>query len=246
MAKATDGRYLAGGHALLPLLKHRLDHPSDLIDLGAIAELKGMAVAGGMLTIGAMTTHAEVTNSDVVRASIPALADLAAGIGDPQVRNRATLGGSVAGSGPTADYPAALLGLGATIHTDRRQIEADDFFIGTSKPVLGKGEIVIAVAFPVPEKAAYVKFPGLASRYPLAGVFVGKFLNGVRVAVTGAGPCVFRHPDMERALATDFAPGAIEGLRIPVAGLRSDLHASAEYRAHLVGVVARRAVAACG
>ncbi len=244
MATAADGRFLAGGHALLPALKLRLDHPTDLIDLGAIAELNGVTKAGGILTIGAMTPHAEVANSGVVRACIPALANLAAGIGDPQVRNRATLGGSVAGN-PTADYPAALLGLGATIHTDLRRIAADDFFVGTSKTALGKGEIVTAVAFPVPEKAAYAKFSGLASRYAIAGVFVGRSSKGVRVAVTGAGPCVFRHLDMERALAAEFAPRAIEGLRILVAGLRSDLHASAEYRAQLIGVMARRAIAAC-
>jgi carbon-monoxide dehydrogenase medium subunit len=245
LGQAEDGKLMAGGMTLIPTLKQRLAQPSDIIDLGKIAELRGIRRDGSNLVIGAMTKHAEVAASNEVRGAIPALADLAEGIGDPQVRNRGTIGGSIANADPAADYPAAVLGLGATIQTDKRQIKGDDFFTGLFETALEPGEIITAVSFPIPEKAAYVKFPNPASRYAVVGVFVARTGGGVRVAVTGAGPSVFRVTEMEQALGSNFSPDAIKGVKVPTDGLNSDIHASAEYRAHLVNVMARRAVTAC-
>ena len=239
-----DAKLVAGGITLIPTMKQRLASPSDLVDLGGIAELKGIRGEGGGLAIGAMTTHAEVARSSLVQQTIPALAKLAGLIGDPQVRNRGTLGGSIANNDPAADYPAALVGLGATVKTDRRQIKADDFFQGLFSTVLEDGEIITSVSFPKPERAAYVKFRNPASRYAMVGVFVAKSGGGVRVAVTGAGPGVFRVPAMEQALAGSFTADAIKSISVPADNLNSDIHGSAAYRAHLVGVIARRAVAA--
>jgi carbon-monoxide dehydrogenase medium subunit len=243
---ATDGRFLAGGHTLIPTLKQRLASPSDLIDLGAIGELKGIRQEGDALVVGATTPHAEVAESEIVRSTIPALAHLAEHIGDAQVRNRGTIGGSIANNDPASDYPAAVLGLNATVHTNQREIAADDFFLGMFETALGEHEIITAVRFPRPAKAGYVKFPNPASRYAIVGVMVAQTGGGVRVAVTGAGPCVFRLPDFEQALAANFAPGALDGLSVSSANLNTDIHASAEYRAHLVKVMAKRAVQAAG
>ena len=246
LGSADDGKIVAGGMTLIPTLKQRLAQPSDLIDLAAIDGLKGISEDGGAVVVGAMTTHAEVASNATVQSKIPALASLADGIGDVQVRNRGTIGGSIANNDPAADYPAALVGLGATVRTSKREIAADDFFTGMFETALVEDEIVTAVAFPVPDKAAYAKFPNPASRYAIVGVFVAQGGGGVRVAVTGAGPSVFRSSDMESALASDFSAGAIEGVSVSADGLNSDIHASAEYRAHIVGVMARRAVAAAG
>ena len=244
---ASDGSFMAGGQTLIPTLKQRLASPSDVIDLRGIAELSGIRQDGNDIVIGAMTTHAAVAASDVVRQAIPALADLADGIGDPQVRNCGTIGGSVANNDPAADYPAALLGLGATVCTDRREIAADDFFTGMFETALDEGEIVTSVRFPAPETAAYVKFPNPASRYAIVGVFVARTTGGgVRVAVTGAAGCVYRETAMEAALEGNFSAAALDGMTASADDLNEDIHASAEYRAHLVGVMARRAVAACG
>jgi carbon-monoxide dehydrogenase medium subunit len=241
---ATDGKLLAGGMTLIPVMKQRLAMPSDVVDLGGIADLASIAIDGAALVIGAMATHDAVANSADVRKAIPALAELAAGIGDPQVRNRGTLGGSIANNDPAADYPAAVLGLGATIHTDRRRIAADDFFTGLFETALEDDEVIVKVSFPVPDKAGYAKFKQRASGYALAGVMVSKDPAGVRVAVTGAGPCVFRVIEMEVALTARFRPEALAGLEVPADGLNADIHGSPEYRAHLIGVMARRAVAA--
>ena len=243
---AEDGTLMAGGQTLIPTLKQRLAAPTDVIDLTGIADIVGVAVEGGQVTVGAMTTHAEVAASHEVRSAIPALAALADGIGDPQVRNRGTLGGSIANNDPAADYPAALLGLGAVVITNAREIGADDFFTGMFETALDDGEIVTAVRFPVPRAAAYVKFPNPASRYAIVGVFVARTGDGVRVAVTGAGPGVFRVPEMEAALAANFSADAVAGIAVAPDDLNADLHASADYRASLVTTMAKRAVAAAG
>jgi len=245
--KAKEGKLIAGGMTLLPTLKQRLASPSDLVDLAGVKELKGIKADGKTVTIGAMTRHVEVATSKDVAAKIPALAALAGGIGDAQVRNRGTIGGSIANNDPAADYPAGCLGLGATIKTNQREIKADDFFAGLFETALKDGEIVTSVSFPVPEKAAYMKFANPASRYATVGVFVAKTASGVRVAVTGAGANgVFRVAEMEKALSAKFSASALDGIKIAAGGLNSDIHASAEYRAHLIGVMAKRAVAACG
>ena len=241
-----ESRYLAGGHTLLPSMKLRLAHPSDLVDIGRIAELRGIKIEGGAVVIGGGTPHGDVATSAAVVKAIPALARLAGGIGDPQVRNRGTIGGSLANSDPAADYPAAVLGLGATIKTDGREIKADDYFKGLFETALKDGELITSVSFPGAEKAGYAKFANPASRYAIVGVFVAKIGGGVRVAVTGAGACAFRQRDMEKALSANFSVGAIEGIKVSATGLNSDLHASAEYRAHLVGVMAKRAIQAAG
>ncbi len=246
LAAAKDGRLLAGGMTLLPTVKQRLASPSDLVDLAGLTELRGIRAENGGLGVGAMTTHAEVAHSPDVRKTIPVLAALAESIGDPQVRNRGTIGGSIANNDPAADYPAAVLGLDATVVTNKRKIKADDFFKGLFETALGEDEIVTAVHFPRPEKAAYVKFPSPASRYALVGVLVAKTAGGVRVAVTGAGACVFRVKEMEEALAKSFTADAVKGIKIPSKGLNSDLHGGADYRAHLISVLAGRAVTACG
>jgi aerobic carbon-monoxide dehydrogenase medium subunit len=244
LAAKPEARVLAGGQTLIGTLRMRLVQPSDLIDLSGIPELKGIRADASRITIGAMTTHAEVAASDAVRRAIPALAHLAEGIGDRQVRNMGTLGGSLANSDPAACYPAGALGLGATIVTDKRSIPADQFFTGMFETALAAGEIITAVEFPVAKRAAYVKFVQPASRFALVGVFVSDGPAGVRVAVTGAGPSAFRVKAMEDALAKQFSPDALKGLTVPPSGLNSDIHASAEYRSHLIGVIARRAVAA--
>ena len=241
---ASDGKLLAGGHTLIPTLKQRLASPSDIIDLGAIAELKGVRQEGDRLIIGALTTYSEVVESETARTMIPALAQLASHIGDSQVRNRGTIGGSIANNDPASDYPAAVLGLNATVRTNQREIAADDFFRGMFETALGDDEVITAVSFPKPDRAGYAKFPNPASRYAIVGVMVAQTGGGVRVAVTGAGPCVFRLPDFEQALAGNFSADAIKDLSVSPDGLNTDIHASAEYRAHLVNVMARRAVAA--
>ena len=238
-----DASYLAGGQTLIPTLKHRLRQPSVLIDLSAIAALNGISVTSDAVTIGAGVCHTDVAASPQIRKSIPALAQLAAQIGDPQVRNRGTLGGSIANNDPASDYPGALVGLGATVHTTAREIAADVFFAGMFETALEPDELVVSVAFPAPRRAAYLKFRNPASRYAIVGVMVAETAQGIRVAVTGAGTCVFRVPEIEAALAAKFSIGAIQNIRIPPGELNADIHATAEYRAHLVGVMAERAVA---
>ncbi|WP_114859688.1 FAD binding domain-containing protein [Azospirillum brasilense] len=246
LGQFEDPKLLGGGQTLLPTLKQRLARPSDLIDLGQIPELQGIREEAGGLTVGAFTRHAQVAHSETVQRVIPALASLAEGIGDRQVRNMGTLGGSICNADPSADYPAAVVALKATVRTDRREISCDDFFTGMFETALEPGEIVTAVHFQKPDKAAYAKFRNPASRYAIVGVFVAVFGSEVRVAVTGAGPSVFRADDMEAALAQDFRADALNGASVPAAGLNADIHASADYRAHLVRVMARRAVEACG
>jgi carbon-monoxide dehydrogenase medium subunit len=237
-----EARLLAGGMTLLPALKQRLAGPSDLIDLAGMPDLDGIAVTASEIRIGAMTTHAAVAHSAEIIARLPALAALAEGIGDPQVRHRGTIGGSISNADPAADYPAALVGLGATVVTDRREIAGDDFFTAMFETALEPGEIVRQVRFPIPLAAGYAKFPNPASRYAVVGAFVARTAGGVRVAITGAGPSVFRLPEMEAALNASFAPAAIAGIAVPADDLNSDPHASAEYRAHLVGVMTARAI----
>ena len=242
-----NGKLMAGGQTLIPTMKQRLASPGTVVDLGGVKDLGGIKVEGNAVVIGATTTHAAVASSKDVAAKIKALAELADGIGDRQVRNLGTIGGSIANNDPAADYPAAALGLGATITTNQRKIAADAFFKGLFETALEPGEIITSVSFPAAEKAAYMKFRNPASRYAIVGVFVAKTAGGVRVAVTGAGQGgVFRVPEMEKALAADFSAKAIEGVKVPATNLNSDIHASAEYRAHLIGVMARRAVAAAG
>jgi carbon-monoxide dehydrogenase medium subunit len=238
----SEARAMSGGMTLIPTLKQRLAKPSDVVDLGGIKELAGIKAEGGGLTIGGMTRHADVASSAEVKSTIPALAHLAGHIGDPAVRNRGTIGGSVANSDPAADYPAAVLALNATITTTAGKHAADGFFKGLFETALKDGELITSISFPKPEKAAYMKFPNPASRYAMVGVFVAKTAGGVRVAVTGAGPCAFRVKAMEEALSKNFSSAAIKDIKIPSGDLNSDIHASAEYRAHLVGVMARRAV----
>lgn len=240
-----DATALAGGQSLIPAMKHELAAPGGLVSLQEVGEMRGIRMEDGALRVGAMTTHTEMAESAAVRDAIPALAQMAGIIGDPQVRNRGTLGGSVAHADPSADYPAALVALGATVETDRRKISADDFFTGMFATALEPDELVVAVHFPIPEKAAYAKFASPASKYAIVGVMVASGPAGVRVAVTGAGLQVFRQSDMEAALAASFTPGAVDGIAQSPDGLTSDLEAGAEYRAHLVGVMTRRAVSAC-
>lgn len=242
LAAAADGKLLAGGQTLIAAMKLRLASPSDLIDLRDIAELRGIRKESGALVIGAMTTHAQIAESAEVAKAIPALAHLAGGIGDRMVRNMGTLGGSVANNDPAADYPAAVLALGATIATNQRKITADDFFTGMYETALEPGEILTSIAFPLPKRAGYIKFNNPASRYAIVGVCVAHTANDVRVAVTGAGPSVFRVPAMEAALAKKFSPDAIADIKVPADDLSSDIHASAEYRAHLITVIAKRVV----
>jgi carbon-monoxide dehydrogenase medium subunit len=247
LAADSDAKALAGGQTLLPTMKQRLASPSAIVDLGKIAGLDGISREGDAIVIGAMTPHADVATNAAVHQAIPALAALAEGIGDPQVRNKGTIGGSLANNDPAADYPAAALALGATIVTNKREIAADTFFKGLFETALEPGEIIVKVRFPIPQKAAYVKFPNPASRYALVGVFVARTAGGVRVAVTGAGANgVFRANAIEAALASNFSAAALANIKIPADGLNSDIHADAAYRAHLIGVLAKRAVAAAG
>ncbi len=246
LTNASDGTLMGGGMTLLPTLKQRLASPSDVIDLAGVSGLSGISEDGGAIVIGAMTTHAEVASNAAVTTKIPALAVLAETIGDPQVRNRGTIGGSIANNDPAADYPAALVGLGATVRTNKREIAADDFFTDLFETALGDDEIITAVSFPVPDKAGYAKFPNPASRYAIVGVMASTGPAGIRVAVTGAGSCVFRAAEMEAALGGGFSADALSDASVSADGLNSDIHASAEYRANLVAVMARRAVAAAG
>lgn len=237
-----EARPMSGGMTLIPTLKQRLAKPSDVVDLGGIKELAGIKVEGNNVVVGGMTRHYDVSVSPEVKSNIPALAHLAGHIGDPAVRNRGTMGGSVANNDPAADYPSAVLALNATVTTNTRTIKADDFFKGLFETALQDGELITSISFPKVDKAGYMKFPNPASRYAMVGVFVAKTGNTVRVAVTGAGPCVFRVKAMEEALAKDFSSAAIKDIKVPADGLNSDIHGSAEYRAHLVTVMARRAV----
>ncbi len=247
LTKQEEAKLLAGGHTLIPTMKLRLAGPKNLVDLSKVEGLTGIEMSGRSLTIGAMTPHVEVATSAVVKESIPALAHLASLIGDPAVRHRGTIGGSIANNDPNADYPAACLGLGATIITNKRRIAADEFFQGLFTTALEDDEIITKIQFPKPNKAAYVKFPNPASRYALVGVFVSKRSSEIRVAVTGAGSNgVFRVTSFEEALKKRFGAKSLEGMTVPADGMASDIHGSAEYRAHLIGVLARRAVAAAG
>jgi len=242
--KAGDGKYVSGGMTLIPAMKLRLAAPTDLVDLRHVPELKGIKVSGKAVTIGAGTTHAEVAANEKLKAVCPALSHLASMIGDPHVRHMGTIGGSIANNDPAADYPAAMLALGATIVTNKREIAAEKFFTGLFETALKDGEIVTAVRFTAPARAGYEKFRNPASRYAMTGVFVAKGKDGVRVAVTGAGDDgVFRAKDMEAALAKRFDAAALDGIKVSPANMMSDIHASAEYRANLVVVMARRAVA---
>ena len=239
-----DARYLAGGQSLVQAMKLRLSSSERLVDLGGIAELKGIRLDGGAVVVGAMSTHASVAASAEVRKTIPALAELAGGIGDPMVRNMGTLGGSIANADPAADYPAGVLGLAATIKTNQRSIAADDFFTGLYETALKPGELITAVSFPAAQRAAYVKYKQPASRFALVGVFVAQTAGGVRVAVTGAASSVFRCKPLEDALARSFTPEAAKAVKLSADGLNADLHGSAAYRAAMISVMASRAVAA--
>ena len=242
---AEDSKFVSGGMTLIPTMKQRLAAPSDLIDLRHVADMKGISVSGGKVRIGAATTHADVASSSELKGACPAICDLAAQIGDPHVRHMGTIGGSIANNDPAADYPAAMLALGGTIVTSKREVAAEDFFTGMFETALEDDEIVTAVTFDLPEKAAYAKFRNPASRYAMAGVFVAKTAGGARVAVTGAGSNgVFRHEGMEQALSGNWSADALSGTSVDASGMLSDLHGSAEYRANLVKVMAKRAVAA--
>ncbi len=244
MKKSKDGKYLGGGHTLLPTMKQGLASPKDIIDLTAIKGFGGIKVSKTMVSIGAGTTHAEVATSSAIKKAIPALAQMAGKIGGVHVRHKGTIGGSIANNDPAADYPSACLGLGAIIETNTRKIEADKFFTGMFQTALKKGEIIKAVHFPVPKVASHQKFPNPASRYAMVGVFLSHGAKGVRVAVTGAAPCAFRAKDIEAALSKDFSAKAAAGVKVSAKGLMTDMHASAAYRAHLISVLAGRAVAA--
>src|SRR5262247_4065616 len=244
LAKNEDAKLLAGGHSLIPVMKLRLARPSAIIDLSRVEGLSGVELKGRSIVIGAMTKHNDVATSPVVQEALPALASVPASIGDPQVRNVGTLGGSIANNDPNADYPAACLGLGATIITNKRRVVADEFFTGMFETALEPDEIITKVQFPIAKKAAYQKFKHPASGFALVGVFAAKRGPDIRVAVTGAGANgVFRVTAFEDALKKRFAAISLEGLSVPADGLNSDIHASAEYRAHLIGVLARRALA---
>lgn len=238
-----DALYLAGGQTLIPTLKQRLAQPSTLVDLSGIPGLKGIKVSSNTVVIGATTTHAEVTASAEMRKAIPALADLASLIGDAQVRNLGTIGGSIANADPAADYPAAVVGLGATVKTDRREIAGDDFFTGLFETALQPGELIVSVSFPVPSAAAYEKLHNPASGYAVVGVMVAKTKDGVRVGVTGAGPSAFRETGLEKILGKDFSATALKGAEISAGDLNNDLHATAAYRANAVRILTERAVA---
>ncbi len=239
-----ESKIVAGGMTLLPTMKQRLARPQTLIDINRILSLGGISKEGGVILIGAMTRHADVACSSVLRDCIPGLADLAGGIGDPQVRNRGTIGGSVANNDPAADYPAGLVGLGATVITDRREMLADDFFTGMFETALEEDEIITTVRFPIPKRSVYMKLPNPASRYAIVGVMVAETHDGIRVAVTGAASSVFRIEEMETALQKEFTADAIASIALDGAEFNEDIHASAEYRAHLVNVMARRSVTA--
>ncbi len=238
-----EAKALAGGQTFIPVLKQRLNKPSTVVDLSKLG-LSGITVAGDKIVIGAMTRHADIASNPDIQAKIPGLAHQASLIGDEAVRHRGTMGGSLANNDPAACYPSAILALGGTIKTDRRSIAADDFFQGMFTTALEQGEIITSIELPIPQKSAYEKFRNPASRYAIVGVFVAKHASGVRLAITGAGQGgVFRHTEMEKALSANFSPDAINGIVTPADDLNSDIHASSEYRAHLIGVVSKRAVA---
>jgi carbon-monoxide dehydrogenase medium subunit len=244
-AQKGEGRYLAGGQSLVQAMKLRLTAPSDLIDLGSIQDLKSLKVEGNAVVVGAMVRHAEVAASSSVKKAIPSLCALASMIGDRQVRHMGTIGGSLANSDPAADYPAAALALNATIVTNKRKIEADKFFTGLYETALEPGELITSVSFQIPKRGAYMKFRNPASRFALVGVFVADFGSGnVRVGITGAGASAFRQTEMEKALSSKFAPEAVANIKVKPDGLNNDLHASPEYRAHLITVMCKRAVEA--
>lgn len=239
-----EAKAIAGGQTFIPVLKQRLARPTALVDLSNLG-LTGIAAEPGKITIGAMTTHHQIESDEDVKRSIPGLAKMASWIGDTQVRHRGTMGGSLANNDPSACYPSAVLAIGATIHTDHRSIPADEFFQGMFTTALEPGELITAIEFPIPEKSNYEKFRNPASRYAMVGVFVAKGPAGVRVAITGAGQGgVFRHTEMEQALTANWSADAIRDIKTPADGLNGDIHASPEYRAHLIGVMARRAVSA--
>ena len=242
---ASGAQVLAGGQTLLPAMKMRLSQPGHIADLGGVKELAGIEPSGNSVVIGAMTRHMDVANSNTVKSMIPALADLASHIGDRQVRAMGTLGGSLANNDPSACYPSAVLGLGATVHTDKRRIEADDFFLGMFTTALEPGELITAVSFPQPKTACYMKFVQAASRFALVGVFLAQTDHGVRVAVTGASQGVFRHKGLEDALNKSFTVASAAAVHIDADGLNADIHASAGYRANLISVLTQRAVAHC-
>jgi len=245
LVKTGDAKLLSGGMTLIPAMKTRLAAPSDLVDLAHVADLKGIKISGKTVTIGAGTTHAEVAGHEKLKSVCPAITHLASHIGDPHVRHKGTIGGSIANNDPAADYPSAMLALGATITTNKRSIPADKFFKGLFETALKDGEIVTSVSFTAPAKAGYAKFPNPASRYAMTGVFVAKGKDGVRAAVTGAGDSgVFRSKPIEAALAKKFEASALDGVTVPAGNLMTDLHASADYRASLVVVMAKRAVMA--
>jgi carbon-monoxide dehydrogenase medium subunit len=239
-----EGRYLAGGQSLVQAMKLRLSSPTDLIDLGTIKELAGIKVSGGSVEIGAMTRHADVAGSSEIKKAIPSLAALAGMIGDRQVRHMGTIGGSLANSDPAADYPAAVLALNATITTNKRKIPCDQYFKGLYETALEPGELITSVTFQAPKRGAYMKFRNPASRFALVGVYVADFSGTVRVGVTGAGASAFRQTEMEKALSSKFAPEAVASIKVKPDGLNNDLHASPEYRAHLITVMCKRAVEA--
>ena len=245
MQKSDDGKFVAGGQTMLPTMKHRLAMPSDVIDLGGVKELVGICVEGDTVIIGAMTTHAAVAASSEVQNAIPALAKLAGNIGDPAVRNRGTIGGSIANHDPAADYPAAVIALGATVKTNKREIPGDEFFTDMFETALEEDEIIVSVGFPIAEAAAYMKFENPASRYAIVGVFVAKTGGAVRVGVTGATSRAHRGMRLEEALDGQLDASAIDAVEMPVEKMNNDIHASAEYRAHLVKVMTKRAVEAC-
>jgi len=243
---AVDGKdepkFLAGGQSLIPVMKLDMAQPSDLVSLAGVAELKEIKLDGDELVVGAMATHAEVAGSDIVKKAIPAIAHMAGHIGDAQVRNRGTMGGSVAHADPAADYPAALVALAATVKTHKREIAAEDFFTELFETALEEGELIIAISFTKPRRAWYQKFQSPASKYAIAGVCVAEYDDGVRVAITGAGSKVFRHDGMEKALTGKFEPASLDGIEVDAGELRTDVEASAEFRAHLVRVMTKRAV----
>ncbi len=243
-ATGADTRYLAGGQSLIQAMRLRLSQSERLVDLGGVADLKGIKAENGGVTIGAMATHEQVASNADVKKVVPALAELAGGIGDPMVRNMGTIGGSIANADPAACYPAAVLALGATIHTDRRTIKGDDFFTGLYETALQPCELITAVSFPAAQKAAYVKYKQQASRFALVGVFVAQTTGGVRVGVTGAKGHAFRATEIENALAKSFTAAAAKAVKMPTTGINADLHGSAEYRAAMISVIASRAVEA--
>jgi len=237
--------FLAGGMTLLPAIKLRLAAYSDIIDIKKIKNLSGIKTSSKSLKIGSTTKHAEVSTSNNVKKLIPSLSSLAEGIGDPQVRNRGTIGGSIANNDPAADYPSACVALKATIHTNSRKIDGDKFFSGMFETALKKNELIEAVEFQIPEKSGYAKFPNPASRYAIVGVYIAKFKNEVRVAVTGAGSCVFRVKEIEDALQKNFSYASVDKIKISSKGLNSDIHASADYRAHIISVMTKKAISSC-